>query len=94
VRETTRADGTRSWQFLRGDTPMGGMRPLGRLAAGARPHWLVYVAVDDVDAAVARALSLGATASFPCADVPGVGRVGGLVDPAGAAIAVGRSASA
>ena len=89
VRETKHPDGARAWLFMRGDVPMGRMRRLTP-AAGGRPHWLVYVAVEDVDAVVARALTLGATPSFPCADVPGFGRVGGLVDPAGASIAVGR----
>jgi predicted enzyme related to lactoylglutathione lyase len=32
----------------------------GHLPAAAPPHWLPYVAVDDVDALIARARKLGA----------------------------------
>jgi uncharacterized protein len=56
-------------------------------AQGAPPHWLTYVGVKDVDAAVAQAAALGARACFPAEDIPGVGRIAGIFDPQGALIA-------
>ena len=55
------------------------------LQPGMQPHWNVYFNVEDVDATVARAKELGATEFAPAFDVPGVGRVGYLKDPQGAA---------
>lgn len=54
------------------------------LQPGMQPHWNVYFNVDDVDATVAKAKELGATEFAPAFDVPGVGRLGYLVDPQGA----------
>ncbi|PVG82307.1 hypothetical protein DDE18_12485 [Nocardioides gansuensis] len=54
------------------------------LQPGMQPHWNVYFNVDDVDATVARAKELGATEFAPAFDVPGIGRLGYLVDPQGA----------
>ncbi|MFE2111115.1 VOC family protein [Kitasatospora sp. NPDC059463] len=61
-------------------------------AAGVSSHWLPYFEVPDVDARLATAERLGATVRTPAADVHGVGRLGGLVDPHGAAFAVITSA--
>jgi len=58
------------------------------LAPGVPPHWLPYVAVDDVDATLARVRKHGGTVSFGPEEIPGVGRLGGLVDPTGAALAM------
>jgi predicted enzyme related to lactoylglutathione lyase len=55
--------------------------------AGAPPNWLVYVAVEDTDAAVARAESLGASVHVRGMDVP-KGRFAVIADPTGAAFAV------
>ncbi|EST33816.1 hypothetical protein N566_19185 [Streptomycetaceae bacterium MP113-05] len=52
------------------------------------PHWLLYFAVGDVDASVARALELGGGTLFAAVDVPGTGRVAGLTDPQGGAFAL------
>jgi len=51
----------------------------------APSHWLPYMAVDDVDAAFAKAQGLGATVFVPPQDIPGVGRFAVLADPVGAA---------
>lgn len=45
-----------------------------------------YVRVDDVDATVTRACSLGATMAWEPFDVPGVGRNAVLRDPTGALV--------
>lgn len=54
------------------------------LQPGMQPHWNVYFNVEDVDATVEKAKQLGATEFAPAFDVPGVGRLGYLVDPQGA----------
>ena len=59
----------------------------GHLSKGVAPHWLPYVRVDDPDSVVARAKKAGGTVPFGPEDVPGVGVIGGLIDPAGAALA-------
>jgi predicted enzyme related to lactoylglutathione lyase len=51
---------------------------------GARPTWLGYVNVDDVDAAVASVEQAGGKALMPAFDVPGVGRIAMVTDPQGA----------
>jgi len=47
-------------------------------------HWAVYVGVDDVDATITKAESLGASVVVPPMDVPNVGRMALLSDPQGA----------
>src|SRR5690349_6767565 len=43
--------------------------------------WLPYVAVDDVDARVKKALKAGGKIMKPAFDIPGVGRIAILVEP-------------
>ncbi|MCF6521525.1 VOC family protein [Streptomyces sp. JJ36] len=68
----------------------GGMLAMDpeRFPADAPQHWTVYFAVDDVDATLVRARELGGRQGFAATDLPGTGRVAGLVDPQGAAFAV------
>jgi predicted enzyme related to lactoylglutathione lyase len=47
-------------------------------------HWGVYFAVDDTDAMVKKAESLGAKVMVPPQDIPDVGRFAVLQDPQGA----------
>jgi predicted enzyme related to lactoylglutathione lyase len=68
----------------RGGVDRGGAT--SHLPPGARPLWLPYVAVDDVDATAARAKTNGGIVSMGPEDVPGVGRIGALEDPTGAAL--------
>lgn len=51
---------------------------------GARPMWLGYVNVDDVDRAVASIEKAGGKALMPAFDVPNVGRIAMVADPQGA----------
>jgi predicted enzyme related to lactoylglutathione lyase len=53
-------------------------------AHGARPMWLGYVSVDDVDAVVTAMEADGAKALMPPFDIPNVGRVAMVADPQGA----------
>lgn len=51
---------------------------------GARPGWMTYFHVADVDAAVAQAQSLGATVHMPPTTMDGIGRMAMIADPQGA----------
>ncbi len=57
-------------------------------ALGIPPNWLIYVSVDNADAAVASALEHGGSAMSPAFDVPNVGRMAVLQDPDGAVFAI------
>jgi len=50
---------------------------------GAKPVWLGYVCVDDVDETVAEVLRRGGKALMAGADVPNVGRIAMVTDPQG-----------
>jgi predicted enzyme related to lactoylglutathione lyase len=63
------------------------MRPEQR-AQGVPPNWLLYVAVDNADAAAKRATELGATVLAPPFDVMEYGRMAVIQDPTGAVFAV------
>lgn len=77
------------------DGQAGGMSTLtaDHLAGGARPGWLPYFGVDDVDATTAAAKGDGATVQMEPFDVPGVGRMAMLSDPQGVPLYVMRGAS-
>ena len=60
---------------------------------GARPTWLGYIGVDDVDATVAQAKDAGGNVLMAAFDLPTVGRMALLADPAGAPFYVMRGAS-
>lgn len=51
---------------------------------GAVPTWLGYIAVDDVDAAVAAIGVRGGSVHMPAMDIPMVGRIAMVADPQGA----------
>jgi hypothetical protein len=57
-------------------------------ALGVPPNWTSYVAVDEVDAAAAKAATLGGSVIHPPQDIPGVGRFAIIADPHGAVIAI------
>lgn len=60
---------------------------------GARPGWVGYIAVDDVDAAAASIAGAGGTVLMPATDLDGVGRMAMVADPQGAAFYIMRGAS-
>jgi predicted enzyme related to lactoylglutathione lyase len=57
---------------------------------GARTHWLNYVNVEDVDAAVKKAAELGASVLCPPTSIPQAGRFCVIQDPQGAVLALFR----
>ncbi len=82
--------------WIAGEKPFAGLMELPEeaRAAGAPPHWMGYVAVDDVDQTTARAVELGATVLVPAQDIPKVGRFSILADPQGAVISPFKSLEA
>ncbi|MEY2687905.1 MAG: hypothetical protein RL375_2103 [Pseudomonadota bacterium] len=69
-----------------GPAQVAGMMTLPQEACdrGARPGWLGYVAVDDVDAKAAELQQAGGALHKPPEDIPGVGRFAVVADPGGA----------
>jgi len=51
---------------------------------GARPTWLGYIGVDDVDTTVASIEQAGGKVLMPARDLPNVGRIALVADPQGA----------
>ena len=75
------------WVAMVGEEPAGGMFEMkGADFEGVPDHWMAYLAVDDVDACVAKATADGATIMRPPFDVEGIGRIALLKEPGGAAI--------
>ena len=81
--------------FSVGPARIGGMMALPEsvCAAGARPGWIGYVAVDDVDASAAQVTKAGGAVHRAPADIPGVGRFAIVADPQGAVLALFKGAS-
>ena len=75
-RMITRSDGGNSGGVLRLTEEMQ--------EHGARPCWLGYLGVPDVDAAVARVEEDGGRTLMPGHDIRGVGRIAMVTDPDGA----------
>lgn len=75
-----------------GSFPMGGLFKMTQEMCGDQPvpppHFMNYIAVDDVDATAARAAELGGTIVSPPMDIPNVGRFAQIKDPAGAVFSV------
>lgn len=68
-----------------GEKPVAGIFTMSGPEMEAMPeHWFTYLAVDDVDTRVEKAVAHGATVLRPAFDVPGIGRIVILQDPGGA----------
>lgn len=78
-----------------GETGVGGLMavPAEAAAAGARPGWLGYVSVPDVDAYAAKVRDAGGGIHHAPDDIPGVGRFAVVADPQGAALALYKGSS-
>jgi len=80
-------DGGTYWVAKMGEEPVGGMFDIsGPDYTGVPEGWMSYIAVDNVDARVKKALAAGAKLMKPAFDVPGVGRIAVLMEPGGAGI--------
>lgn len=82
--------------FSVGPTLVGGLMPLPEeaRAMGARPGWMGYIGVADVDAMAARVQAAGGVLHRPPADIAGIGRFAVVADPQGAAFILFKGASA
>ena len=75
------------WKY--GDQGFGGVMALeGEQFANVPPHWMPYLTVADVDAAVAAATEHGGQVHVPPTDIPEVGRFSMVADPGGAMVYV------
>jgi predicted enzyme related to lactoylglutathione lyase len=76
-------------QWTLGGKPVGGMMPMDdeNWPDDIPSHWMVYFAVEDTDATVAKASELGGTVSVPPTDIP-PGRFAVLNDAQGAVFSV------
>jgi predicted enzyme related to lactoylglutathione lyase len=79
------------WTAKNDGAPVAGITPAPD--PSARPRWLPYIAVADVDDTAARATALGASVATAPTDIPGLGRFAILTDPVGAAFALYRASS-
>ena len=80
-------DGTTYWLAKMDDQPVGGIFDIsGPEYKGVPDGWMPYIAVDDVDARVKKAVAAGARVMKPAFEVPGVGRIVILMEPSGAGI--------
>jgi hypothetical protein len=75
-----------------GPTMVGGIMPIpdAAKAMGARPAWMGYVGVDDVDAYAEKVKAAGGAVHRPPEDIPGIGRFAVVADPGGAAFILFR----
>ena len=81
------APGGTYWLAKMGDDSVGGILDIsGPEFAGAPEAWMSYIAVDNVDARVKKAIVAGAKLMRPIFDVPGIGRIAILTEPGGAAV--------
>jgi predicted enzyme related to lactoylglutathione lyase len=81
------ADGGTYWVAHSSDKPVAGIFSLNAPGYNGVPEsWMSYLAVDDVDARVAKAIKAGAKLMKPIFDVPDVGRIAILMQPGGAGV--------
>jgi predicted enzyme related to lactoylglutathione lyase len=88
--------GTRYTILSVGEAGVGGLMtlPTDACAAGARPGWIGYIGVDDVDAYVARVKQAGGAVHRGAEDIPEVGRFAVVADPQGASFVLFKGSSA
>jgi uncharacterized protein len=80
-------DGRTYWVATAGGKPVAGLFQLTDAMFDSVPEsWMSFLAVDDVDARVAKAVKAGAELVMPIFDVTGVGRIAMLLEPSGAGV--------
>ena len=67
-----------------GQKQFGGMYQMPKEYGETPPHWMSYIAVDDVDASVQKVSELGGKVCVPPTDIPNTGRFAVVSDPSGA----------
>jgi predicted enzyme related to lactoylglutathione lyase len=73
--------------FKQDGKDVGGMLQMTAEWAGVKPHWMAYVAVEDVDACAKKIPELGGKVCVPPTDIS-VGRFAVVEDPAGAVFSI------
>jgi predicted enzyme related to lactoylglutathione lyase len=90
--QTNDMGGMQYTEFKVDGRSIAGMLPMGeQFPPGVPPHWLVYFAVADCDASVARVQELGGSVFAPPMDMP-IGRFSVVADPQDAVFAVFQAA--
>ena len=80
-------DGRSYWVASEAGRPVAGIFPIDPPEFDGVPEsWMAYLAVDDLDARVEKAVKAGARLIKPIFDVPCVGRIAILMEPGGAGI--------
>jgi predicted enzyme related to lactoylglutathione lyase len=76
-------------------TMVGGLMQLPQeaLALGARPGWMGYLTVDDVDLSTKRVQAAGGMLHLAPEEIPGIGRFSVVADPDGAPFVLFKSAN-
>jgi predicted enzyme related to lactoylglutathione lyase len=75
------------WYAIMDGKPVAGIFPIDKPEFdGVAEGWMSYLAVDDVDKRVEKAVKAGATLMRPIFDVPNVGRIAILREPGGAGV--------
>lgn len=75
--------------FKTGENDAGGMMDMPtEVPAEVPPHWMAYIAVDDVDALAKKTVELGGKLLFGPQEVPKVGRFITIQDPTGAVVSL------
>ncbi len=77
--------------FMLDGKEVGACYQLGPQMPGVPTHWMPYVAVESVDATLAKVTELGGEALCPAMDVMNHGRMVAFKDPTGAALSVWQS---
>lgn len=70
------------------DDMVAGLMEIPAEAAGMPPAWMIYLDVDDCDAAAEKIGLLGGKVMKPPADIPGTGRFAIAADPQGAVFGI------
>ncbi len=73
------------WICMAGEKPCGGIMSLeGMAPEGTLPHWVSYLAVDDLESRLETAKRLGGTVLREPFEVAGIGKIAMVQDPHGA----------
>ncbi len=74
----------------RNGQPIAGMMDMSTMPGmeTVPPHWFTYIAVEDVDAAVAATRAAGGQVVKDVFEVPDTGRIAIIADPTGAALGI------
>jgi len=92
--ETFGPEGPDAYRILKvGDNGIAGiLQKPADMPAEVPPHWLTYFAVDGADETVAKVKELGGSVMAEPFDIPDVGRIAIVLDPAFAAFGVIKNA--